>query len=275
MRAGRLKTRIYKTRRSGAGRAWLLILLLALPAVGVHLRRGGSLVLLPSSVPEAASSPVSRTGAPESRQITLPGRTWYALRMASYDAETDARRQADSLRGRGAAGYLYRDESYWVLGAAYEKRSDAQKVQQQLRLLHQIDAPIAGIARPEITLRLTGQAAQLTALSDAYDLMDQAAEQLSALSQELDARAMTGQDVLPALSSQRDTAEALSARLADLFGWEMPTAVRDMKAMLDDLTLEIGTALSARTDAALGAQIKYCQLLCICRMASYARSLAQ
>lgn len=274
MRAGRLKTRTYKTRRGGAGRALLLILLAAFLALGARLWRGGTALSLPFSAPRAAASPTLRESPRESRQITLPGKTWYALQMAASDAETAARQQADSLRSRGAAGYLYREELYRVLGAAYETRSDAQKVQNQLRLLHGIEVRVVDISRPEITLRLTGQADQLTALEDAYGLVDQAAEQLSALSQALDGRTMTGQAILPALTSQRDTAEALSSRLAELFGGEMPAAVQEMKTLLDDLALEIGTALSARTDTALGAQIKYCQLLCVCRMAACARALA-
>ena len=133
---------------------------------------------------------------------------------------------------------------------------------------------IVEIARPEVTLRLTGQRAQLTALQDAYTLIDQAAEQMSGLSQGLDNHTLTASDILPALRSQQETAASLIHRLDQLFGASAPQEVQDVRAILTDFQQQLAAALTAQGSTALGAQLKYCHVLCVCRMAAYAARLA-
>ncbi|MBQ9263790.1 MAG: SPOR domain-containing protein [Clostridia bacterium] len=276
MRSGRLKTRRYKVRRGISASVLLVLLLTAMggAAGGYWLQNRGLSLPVPLSLSPSPTLTPDESAA-ESRQVTLPGRAWYALQLGAFERENAAREGAASFRSRGAAGYLYRQDTVRILGAAYETRSDAQAVQTQLRTQHGIEAWVTEIARPEISLRLTGQKAQLTALSDAYDLIDQAAEQFSALSQSLDQQKATRQEVLTALQSQRDTVDALYTRLETLFGSSPHAAVGSMKTLLNDLSQEISAAFSTQGATSLGAQVKYCQLLCVCRMAEYAAGLAQ
>lgn len=279
MRAGRLKTRKYKTRRRGVGVLCLALIILALGLAARAMLTGRlpglpflTQVLPKAAQPEATLPPEDLIR--ETRDVVLPGKSWYALQLSS-SADTDvANAEASALQVRGAAGYVFFQETYLVLGAAYETRSDAQAVADQLKSLHGIAARVAPIDRPEITLRLTGRRAQLSALEDAYLLIDQTAEQMSALSRGIDSRTLDAQAARASLSSQLSTAGAMRERLTARFG-ENPAdpAVRDLIAMLDELSRAVDAALLESGAARLGAKIKYGQLLCVCRMANHAALL--
>ena len=272
MRAGRLKTRRYKTRRGGAGWAVLLLLTAAMGLYGGQLWREG--YFSPRETAASPAAPAAEKTVREKRELILPGRTWYALALAPQEILPAAQREAESFRGRGAAGYVRQDGENLVLLAAYETRPDAQKVIGQLRSLHGVESHVEEISRPEITLMLAGSGEQLSALCDAYGLMDQAAEQMSALSRGLDGGTVNRQAAAAALSSLRDTALSLRARLDALFGATPPAAVENVIRMLGDLSQALAEAQAASGAARLGAQVKYCQLLCVCRMAEHFSSLA-
>lgn len=274
MRAGRLKTRKYKTRRRGVGVLCLVVIVgaLGLAARAVLTGRVPNLPFLMQSLPEATLPPEDLIR--DTRDVVLPGKSWYALLLSS-SADTDvANAEASALQIRGAAGYVFFQEEYLVLGAAYETRQDAQAVADQLKSLHGIAARVTPVDRPEITLRLTGRRAQLNALEDAYLLLDQTAEQMSALSRGIDSRTLDAQAVRASLSSQLSTARAMRDKLTARFG-DNPAdaAVRDLMAMLDELSRAVDAALTETGAARLGAKIKYGQLLCICRMADHAALL--
>jgi len=276
MRAGRLKTKRYKVGGGRIGWIFLLILGIALGAGAATLWQNGGLPLPVGTVsllPKPTLTP--EESARGEKLFTLPGHTWYALQVGSFDNEAQAQSAAEAFRGRGAAGYVLKSGAYRVLAAAYETRADAQTVQTQLREQHGVDTVITEIGQMEISLRLTGQQAQLTALSDAWDALDQLTEHLSALSQRLDRREADSAQALAALQSQRETLDALNARLNTLFGSAVPRAVQDISALLSDLSAALQSAQSASGVTRLGANIKHAHLLCVCRMAAYAAGLAE
>lgn len=269
MRAGRLKTRRYKVRRGRNG--WIFLLFLgALAAAAAYFFHSGDLPLIISPAPTLTP----QESAADERIITLPGKTWYALQLGVFDQESSARQLAESYRGRGAGGFIAGSAPFRVLAAAYTSRADAQSVQNQLRTLHGVEAYINEIHRAEMTFKVTGQKAQLIALSDAYDAVDQAAVHFSTLSQGLDQRVMEETEILLALKSQKETLIALRDRLQNLFGPQPHAAVAQMMNLLSELSEAVDLALAAPGETRLGAQIKYCQLLCIIRMTDYAQALA-
>ena len=276
MRAGRLTTKRYKTRKRGWG--WLLALIagFGIGAAAATFRPENWQVSLPVpfvTVPASPTRPPEETQA-EERTLTLPGRSWYALQVGAFDSQEAAQSLAASFQNRGAAGYVLRQDTYRVLAAAYPARADAQAVVSQLKNQHQVDAIVTDVLQPEVTLRLSGQKGQLTALGDAYDALNQLAEHLSALSLRLDQRTMDSGQILSAIRSERETLLALSGRLESWFGSEAPKEVGQVKALLDDLCRSLDDCLSTQGNTALGARIKYAQLQCICRMAAYAAGLA-
>lgn len=272
MRAGKLKTRRYKIHRGRKIFGFVLVAA-ALLAAGYAWRSGR--ISLPLALTPAPTA-LPQEKETESRTLTLPGGTWYALQLGLYEkSEGAARQTAELFQGRGAGGYLYSRDGYRVLAAAYENRADAQTVQTRLRTQYSIETYLLEIARPEITLRLTGQKGQLSALSDAYAFLEQAAGQLSAQSQRLDNGSAGKQEILSFLASLQETADALESRMDALFGASALDAVKQIRAALGDLSRALAQAQEAQSVTALGAQVKYCQLMCIARMAEYAESLSR
>lgn len=270
MRAGRLKTRRYRPYHRRRWGLWIL-LLGALCLAAAWFFRDGGIDLFAAPAPTLSPDEAAR----DSRTVTLPGDAWYALQLGVFESETAAREFASGYQARGAAGYITGTDSFRVLAAAYPARADAQAVQANLRAQHGVDAYVYELSRPEITLRLSGQKAQLTALSDAYDFISQLANQLSALSQAMDSQEMEGAEVINALRSQRETLSGLSLRLKTLFAASPHAAVTQIAGLLDDLDASLAAAEQAQGNARLGAQVKYCQLLALDRMAAYAQGLTR
>ena len=274
MRTGRVSRKRYRVRERGWGYLAVLAAGVALGAAVLALRQG----VWPSSaappflsVPAAPSRPPEETQAQE-RTLTLPGRVWYALSLGSFDALEPAQALADAYQSRGAGGYLYKDGDYQALAAVYTSRADALAVKNQLWDAHQVETAVKQIVQPEVTLRLSGQRGQLTALSDACDALDQLSGHLSVLTSGLDQRTQSAENVLLALQSERDTLQALSAKLADWFGDQAPAPVESVMSLMNDLARSLEACQAAKGKTALGAKVKYVQLQCVCRMAEYADS---
>ena len=273
VRAGRLATRRYKVRRRKMG--WLLLIAgigLGLATSSAYLRFMRPLPQTHISAQPAPTLPPEETRADE-RTVTLAGQSWYALQIGVYDDAEIAGREADALRARGAGGYIFRKDGCRLLAAAYTARADAQAVMSRLKTRHGLDTEVVEIVSPEITLRLSGQKGQLTALTDAFSAMEKLCGHLYQLSLSLDRQETEAAEALTALRSERDTLTELSARLQSRFGASAPAAVLAFKQILDDCVQSLAGASAAKTLTQLGAQVKYCHLECICRMAAYASGL--
>ena len=274
VRAGRLATRRYKVRRQKMG--WLL--LIACISLGfcasAYLRFLQPLPQTHISVQPAPTLPPEETQADE-RTVTLAAQSWYALQIGVFDDASAAGQEADALRARGAGGYIFRKDGCRLLAAAYTARADAQAVMSRLKTRHGLSTEIVEIVSPEITLRLSGQKGQLTALTDTFSAMEKLCGHLYQLSLSLDRQETEAAEALTALQSERDTLSVLSARLQSRFGASAPAAVLGLKQILDDCVQSLTAAGAAKNLTQLGAQVKYCHLECICRMAAYASVLTQ
>ena len=93
------------------------------------------------------------------------------------------------------------------------------------------------------------------------------------LSLSLDRQETEAAEALTALRSERDTLTELSARLQSRFGASAPAAVLSLKQILDGSAQSLSAVSAAKTLTQLGAQVNYCHLECICRMAAYASGL--
>lgn len=264
MRAGRLQTRRYRVRKI---RRRVLILLILLLGAGAYLAVRSGALPVPSLIalrPAATLSP-EETAARE-RVLSLPGGHWYALETGTYESAASASQAAESLRGRGGAGYVPPGTGQ-VLAAAYPSRADAQKVQTQLKENHGMDTAQAEILWPEIHLKIAGQKTQLDAMADGCAALYQLPEQLYALSSGLDQRTLEPAAAREALASQRSTLTSLCAALDARFDRSAPEAVGRLKRALSSLSDALLSAQGASGSVRLGGQIKYCQLaaLCLCR----------
>ena len=264
MKNGKYKIKRYKVKR-GKGLLWIL-LALAAAAAALFILNGRHILTLPAFTAPALSAEEMQQ---QTRVITLPGGQWFALQLGAFEEEKSARTLADSFSSRGAAGHVYPGDTYRVLAAAYESRESAQAVQAQLALHHGVDAYLYPLARSEVTLRLTGQKAQLDALEDAFLLCDQLTYTLASLSQALDKGEMTFQEAVQALSSQRDTVQALNNRLSARFAQDEHAAVLQLCAILSETDRLLAQAIQASGAVRLGSHIKACQLFLICSLEEY------
>ncbi len=254
---------------------WLLLIAgigLGLATSSAYLRFMRPLPQTHISAQPAPTLPPEETQADE-RTVTLAGQSWYALQLGVYDDAETAGRDAESYRVRGAGGYIFRKDGCRLLAAAYTARADAQAVMSRLKTRHGLDTEVVEIVSPEITLRLSGQKGQLTALTDAFSAMEKLCGHLYQLSLSLDRQETEAAEALTALQSEQDTLAALSARLQARFGASAPAAVLSLKQILDGSAQSLSAVSAAKTLTQLGAQVKYCHLECICRMAAYASGL--
>ena len=275
VRAGRLATRRYKVRGYKAQRLLLVIVGVGLGFAAATYLHGGA--QKPLALIEAAPAPTlpPEETQPDERTITLSSQSWYALQTGVYEGAAIARQEAESLRARGAGGYVFQKDGCRVLAAAYASRTDAQTVMTRLKTRHGLDAEVVEIVSPEVTLRLSGQKGQLTALSDAFSAVEKLCDHLYQLSLSLDRQETDAREALAALKSEQDTLAALKERLKSRFGASAHPAVLSLEEILSDCVQSLNTASVAPNLTRLGAQVKYCHLACICRMAAYAAGLTE
>ena len=270
MGSGKLKTRRYKVRRGGRG--WVVLAALGLIVLaGSYFLHPGEHRL--SMAPAPTLTPGESIS--DQRMLTIQGQQWYALQLGVFDQKEAALALAESFRSRGAGGYVTEEAPYRVLAAAYESRADAQAVQNQLRTLHSVDVYVHEMASGEIVLNVSGQKAQLTALSDVYDALSQAAGKLSNLSQGLDQHTLDRESVDAALRSEKETFASLAYRIEMLFGEKPHEAVRNAAGLLQKISDQLGHTMGAQSELQLGACIKYCQLLCIDGLMQYTLLLTE
>lgn len=268
MRSGKIKIKRYKTGRNKTGLMVLLPVLL-LAACFLYIRRSGGLSLPPLRIPSLSAEEMQQ----ETRLITLPGDSHFALQLGAFSEKQSAAALADSYRSRGAAGFIYENDSYRVLAAAYPSRDDARAVQLNLLEKHGVDAYLYPLTRSRITLKLSGQKAQLNALSDAMELCVQLTQTLGTLSQALDAGSLSDEEAVQALYSQQETLRAVNNRLTALFVKEEHPAVTGLCALLSAAEESLSAAAQATNTARLGSGIKYSQLSLLCGLEQYVASL--
>lgn len=269
LRSGKIKIKRYKTGRNKTG---LLIILpvLLLAACFLYVHRTGGLSLPPFLVPSLSAEEMQQ----ETRMITLPGASHFALQLGAFSEKESAKALAESYRSRGAAGYIFENDSYRVLAAVYASREDARAVQKKLAENHGVDVYLYPLTRSQITLKLSGQRAQLNALSDAMDVCVQLTDTLGTLSQSLDAGSLSKEEATQALQSQQETLRALNTRLSSLFVKEEHPAVTALCALLTQTEQGLSSAAGAANATRLGSGIKYSQLSLLCGLEQYVLALA-
>ena len=273
MRTGKLKVKRYPARSPAKGLALLLCGVL-LGAGAWAAFRGETPLALPWVNSTPAPFPQIADTARAEMTLTLPGQSWYALQLGALDTAREAQALAEGFRSRGAAGYVFMKDGYQVLAAAYETRTEAQKVQVQPKNQHQVEAKTVEILRPQVTFRLSGQKAQLSALEDALTNLDQLARRLGSLSVALDQGETGGDQARSALRSESATLSALREKLLSLFPGAAHPAVSALDQIMAELIPALDGAAGTAAQTRLGAQVKYCQLMCVCRLAAFAENPA-
>lgn len=262
MRSPTLKTQSYKT-GSPLPRIALCLFLCALIAAASFLLREKMDLPLPFSLSmQATAAPV--TPAPDtshnSQDISLAGRTWYALQLGAFTQESAAHQLSQQFIPRGAAGYVLEDNDiYRVYAAAYPTRAEAQSVQTRLS-----EQGVATYIQPcneePVTLRAGGTNTQLQAVSEIFAYLDTLSMKFFTLSSQLDKNELAVTDALSALMSESATCRALGNALANAFPAEIPAGAQAICDLLTQIAQECETAQNSQSAARAGAALKRCQL---------------
>ncbi len=136
---------------------------------------------------EPDGEPVSAAAnAAVGTDFKLEGASFYAVQMGAFKSEDNARAEADAVRARGGAGYVFFDgELYRVLASAYASEAEARDVRESLKA-DMIESGVFPIDIAEVDLRVTAGANVVSAMTGAVDALKSAREEMTALSIALD-----------------------------------------------------------------------------------------
>ena len=270
----RMERRMYRQRR---GQAWARGLLLGVACVAVaaglisRLRGGRDLIAQPIAQPTATPIASAFDETVETREISLPGETWYAIQTGVFSSREAAEERAGAYTDRGAPGYVSRDGDKWrVFIACYGDKTDANNVRTRLQDAQQVETYLFEWVNPGLKLRLSGMVGQMDVVEAGLALRRQVAGQLRDDASRLDSGAVTLKDerqLIESLDGQvtlwADTARSRFARpypalVEALLSWadEWQTCYRELSAAFGDPTA-LSAALKAEAMALYAGNIDF------------------
>lgn len=191
----------------------------------------------------------------------LEGAGFYAVQMGAFKSETNAGAEADTVRARGGAGYVYYDgELHRVLASAYATEEEARAVRDQLKE-EQIESGVYALNIQEVDLRVTAGQNVVSAMTGAVDALKKAREDMTALSIAYDKKektqAQAGEDVA-AIKAELQAALDVLKREAGSDNAVISSLSGAMEKMLTDLEQLAGGANGAELE--FSSRMKYTQI---------------
>ena len=219
----RMERRMYRIKRGQALARRLLLGIAAFAVlVGLISRYRGGNILTAQPIDDPTATPIAPSfdETVETREITLPEETWYAIQTGVFSTREAAEEKATAYTDRGAPGYVAQDGDKWrVFIACYGDRNDAASVRDRLNSSQQVETYIFEWSNPQLRLRLSGMVGQMDVVEAGLALRQQAARQLRDDAARLDSGAVTAGDerqILESLDGQitlwADTARTRFAR---------------------------------------------------------------
>lgn len=241
---GRVERRMYKQRRRRKWRLFLLILLAAALVLAWKMLPEG---FISEHIPMNTKTPIaSFDQTVETREMTLPAETWYAIQTGVFSSEDAAKQKADAYASRGAPGTIVRDGDKWrVFIACYETEADASSVRTRLESHQRVDTYLYAWKLPEVRLRLTGKAGQLDTVEAGFTLLVSAAATLRDAAIDLDAAQISNAEAASSVQALDDGIALWEETVRSRFGRTAPELLKSMLAITD--------AWDDRRDAILAA----------------------
>lgn len=174
---------------------------------------------------EAAASPTPAAET-ETSEVELPALSLHMLQMGFYESEAECMPEAQKLREKGAAGYIYDDNgSLRLIAAAYSDKDSAQSVLERLTE-EGFACTIYSVERSGAELLITASPEMLAPIRRAFALCPEAVERLEELSLDFDSQNRSIEYGMQALSELRsDIRSALSGISTAAEGNEMLSKV--------------------------------------------------
>lgn len=256
---GRVEMRMFKRRRKRARalRIGALVLLLGaavLMAWG-RLPQGFIAERIGAPTPTPVSSAFDRTV--ETREVTLPAETWYAIQTGVFSTQEAATQKADAYTDRGAPGTVVQEGEKWrVFIACYGTEADASAVRTRLEANQKVDTYLYAWACPELRLRLTGMAGQLDVVEAGFTLLASTAAALRDAAVDLDAAQLTTTEAAAAVSALDAAMSLWEDTVRSRFGKAVPELVQGMLGITANWDERYDALQSAGTATALSAEMK-------------------
>lgn len=213
---------------------------------------------------ETLSAQDSVTATPNAAPITgtdlkLDGALIHAVQMGAFKSEANAGTEADTVRGRGGAGYVYYDgELYRVLASAYATEPEAKAVRDQLKS-EAIEAGVFTMEIEEVNLHVTAGENVVAAMTGAMDAVKAARDELTALSIAYDKKEITAS---AAKSSIDETNASLRAALNELSAQAGSdnAVISRLAALLEKMSAGLDELSSAGNELDFSSRMKYTQI---------------
>lgn len=256
-----VERRMYRRRQRQAKRRRMALLLLLIASAGVLLFLWGRKPQLRAErIANPTATPLTSAydQTVETREITLPEETWYAIQTGVFSTSDAAAEKAQAYAERGAPGTVVQDGAKWrVFIACYGSEADAASVRQRLGETQRVETYLYRWTCGELRLRLTGMAGQLDVVEAGLTLLQQTAAALRDAATLLDAGEMTVTEATQTVGEidGRITLWAQTAR--SRFGMQQPEIVRQMLALTDGWNARRKSLENAAESAtALSAELK-------------------
>lgn len=257
----RMERRMYRIKRGQAlaRRALLGVACIAVLAGLISRLRGGDgLTAQPVAQPTATPIASAFDETVETREITLPGETWYAIQTGVFSTREAAEEKADAYTDRGAPGYVAQDGDKWrVFIACYGDKTDASNVRTRLGDAQQVETYLFEWVNPSLRLRLSGMVGQMDVVEAGLMLRRQTAEQLRDDASRLDSGAITASDERQNLESLDGQITLWADTARSRFARPYPALVEALLQWADDWQARYGVLAGSLGDpTALSAALK-------------------
>ena len=256
----RMERRMYRVKRGQAlaRRALLAVAVIAVAAGLLARVKGGGFTAQPVTEPTPTPLTASFDETVETREIALPGETWYAIQTGVFSTREAAEDKAAAYADRGAPGYVARDGDKWrVFIACYGEKEDANTVRARLESSQQVETYLFDWAAPQVKLRLSGMVGQMDVVEAGLALRRQAASQLREDASRLDGGGITASDEREALASLDERIALWASTARSRFARPYPALVDALLRWADAWPARYGVLTGALRDpTALSAALK-------------------
>lgn len=229
-------------------------------AIGLISRLRGVSGLTAQRINEPTPTPVSFAfdETVETREITLPEETWYAIQTGVFSTREAAGGKADAYTDRGAPGYVAQDGDKWrVFIACYGDKTDATNVRARLNDVQNVETYLYEWVCPRLRLRLSGMVGQMDVVEAGLSLRQQLPRQLRDDASRLDGGAVTVSDERQTLASLDGQVTLWADTARSRFARPYPALIEALLSWADDWQAGYGALLRAADDpTALSAALK-------------------
>lgn len=220
-----------------------LFLLAALIIYLVSLAVGGGAPAQETAAEEGAQTSVA-AGPALTQQVSMAPLSVYLVELGAYGDDASARVEAARNARRGAAGYILQENGvYYVMGACYDDKTQAQDVAARLTVSEQISAQVHEKSAGEVLLRVTASQAQVDALAAADAALREAAGQMGQIAFQLDGGELNADQARARLEvlelDAREALEALRAAAGETGGPVIEGLCELLRDLLENLDARI------------------------------------